>query len=82
MPAVDEDPSDHRGDVARVDGREPADVRGRRVLVELTAKGRELVDRLVAEDMERQAAWIADLGARERATLARLLDKVLEAVER
>ncbi len=60
--------------------RHPDDGRG--VLVELTAEGRDLVDRLVAEDMEREAAWITELSPSDRAQLARLLDVVLAAVER
>ena len=54
---------------------------GRGVLVELTAAGRELVDRLVTEDMEHQAPWVAALSERERAQLVKLLGKLLEAVE-
>jgi DNA-binding MarR family transcriptional regulator len=54
---------------------------GRGVLVELTPAGRELVDRLVREDMERQAPWMATLSDRERAQLTRLLAKLLRGVE-
>lgn len=64
------------GLVAR--GPDPADGRG--VLVELTDAGRELVDRLVVEDMANEAAWVAALGERERRTLDRLLGKLLAAV--
>src|SRR3712207_4715353 len=38
---------------------------GRGVLVELTTEGRKLVDRLVTEDMARQAPWMAALSERE-----------------
>jgi DNA-binding MarR family transcriptional regulator len=55
---------------------------GRGVLVELTEQGRELVDRLVTEDMERQAPWLSALSERERAQLVRLLGKLLDRVER
>ena len=51
------------------------------MLVELTAQGRRLVDRLVTEDMGNPAPWVAALNDRERAQLARLLGKVLERVE-
>jgi len=50
------------------------------VLVELTGAGRELVDRLVTEDMERQAAWMAALSPREQAAIVRLLSKLSDAV--
>ncbi len=58
--------------------RHPDDGRG--VLVELTPEGRDLVDRLVAEDMEHEAGWIAVLSERDRRTLNRLLGRLLEAV--
>jgi DNA-binding MarR family transcriptional regulator len=61
--------------------RRPNPHDGRGVLVELTAEGRRLVDQLVAEDMQRQAAWMAVLGAREREVLTRALRKLLDAVE-
>ncbi|MBJ7518521.1 MAG: MarR family transcriptional regulator [Solirubrobacteraceae bacterium] len=62
--------------------RRPHPDDGRGVLVALTAQGRELVDRLVSEDMERQAAWVEALSDRERATLTRLLSKLAAGVER
>ena len=61
--------------------RRPHPDDGRGVLVELTDRGRELVDRLVTEDMERQGAWLAALSERERAALTRSLAKLLAAVE-
>ena len=61
--------------------RRPNPGDGRGVLVELTDAGRELVDRLVAEDMERQAAWTAQLSATERAELVRLLAVLQRAVD-
>lgn len=60
--------------------RRPHPQDGRGVLVELTDAGRDLVDRLVSEDMERQAEWMAALSERDRATLIRLLRKLSAAV--
>ena len=57
---------------------DPADGRG--VLVELTDAGRDLVDRLVVEDMANEAAWVGALSERDRRTLDRLLAKLLAAV--
>jgi DNA-binding MarR family transcriptional regulator len=61
--------------------RQPDPLDGRGVVVELSAEGRALVDRLVHEDMARQAVWLEALSERERATLIRLLGKLTEAVE-
>ena len=60
--------------------RRPNPDDGRGVLVELTARGRRLVDRLVTDDMERQAVWIAALSPDERQELIRLLRKLTAAV--
>ena len=61
--------------------RRPDPRDGRGVIVELTGTGREIVDRLVHEDMERQAVWLDALSEREQARLIRLLRKLADAVE-
>lgn len=58
---------------------DPADGRG--VLVELTDAGRELVDRLVREDMARQSRWLEVLSDSDRRALTRALRKLGDAVE-
>jgi DNA-binding MarR family transcriptional regulator len=54
---------------------DPNDRRGR--LVELTAKGRELVDKAVVEHLANEQRLLSGLGAAERKTLADLLRKLL-----
>lgn len=61
--------------------RKPSEADGRVVLVELTAPGRELVDRLVHEDMDRQAVLLGRLSASEKRDAVRLLQKLLDGVE-
>jgi DNA-binding MarR family transcriptional regulator len=60
--------------------RKPDPADGRGVLVELTHAGRDLVDRLVVEDMANEAAWVGALSERDRRTLDRLLARLLAAV--
>ncbi|MFS4505628.1 MarR family winged helix-turn-helix transcriptional regulator [Clavibacter sp. Sh2141] len=52
----------------------PEDGRGK--LVELTAAGRELVDRVVPDHLATEEALLAPLDARERRTLAELLARL------
>jgi DNA-binding MarR family transcriptional regulator len=54
---------------------DPTDRRGR--LVELTAKGRELVDKAVVEHLANEERLLAGLSASERTKLADLLRKLL-----
>jgi DNA-binding MarR family transcriptional regulator len=66
-----------RGLVARQ--ADPADRRG--ILVELTSKGKELVDAAVAANTEEERALLADLGPKEAEALARLLKMLLTRLE-
>ena len=59
---------------------DPAD--GRSLLVELTAKGRRLVDRLAALHVENEGRLLEPLDEAERAVLAGLLRKLLLGFER
>jgi DNA-binding MarR family transcriptional regulator len=65
------------GLVSRVD--DTADGRGR--LVELTERGRRLVDALAPTHMANEAAMLAALSPEEQHTLAGLLAKLLAALE-
>jgi DNA-binding MarR family transcriptional regulator len=58
---------------------DPADGRG--LLVELTAKGRRLVDRLAAGHLANEDRLLAGLTAAEREELERLLRKLLRHLE-
>lgn len=55
----------------------PADGRG--VLVELTAEGRELIERAMAEIAARQSALVAGLGPGQRRATAQILRGLLRA---
>jgi len=55
---------------------------GRGALVELTRKGRALVDRVAPDHLDNERALLAALGDDERDALARLLRKLLVAFER
>jgi DNA-binding MarR family transcriptional regulator len=58
------------------------DTRDRRgIIVQLTPRGLELVDRIVNSVIERRADQLAVLSAREKATLESLLRKLLEHYE-
>jgi DNA-binding MarR family transcriptional regulator len=59
---------------------DPDDARG--MLVELTARGRRLVDRVAPEHLAGERALLAPLSEEEQATLAALLRKLLLAFER
>lgn len=52
----------------------------RRMLLELTAAGHRLHDRILPFVIGRNAAMMQDLSAAERTELLRLLDKVMDAV--
>lgn len=54
----------------------------REVDVALTAEGRELIDRLFAEQLEREREMLGPLSEEERAALADLLCRVLTPVDR
>jgi DNA-binding MarR family transcriptional regulator len=58
---------------------DPSDRRG--VLVELTSKGRELVDEVVAANTAREKELVAGLNSAEAASLADLLQKLLGRLE-
>jgi DNA-binding MarR family transcriptional regulator len=53
----------------------------RAVVVELTAKGRKVIDEAVAANTKRERALLGDLTAKEVQTLSRLLKKMLGALE-
>jgi DNA-binding MarR family transcriptional regulator len=59
---------------------DPDDARG--MLVELTARGRRLVDRVAPEHLDNERSLLGALSEDERATLAALLRKLLLAFER
>ena len=61
--------------------RLPDEQDGRVVRVELTDEGRDLVDRVVHEDMERQGAWLSGLSENERKVTLRVLRRLLKVVE-
>lgn len=58
---------------------DPHDARG--MLVELTARGRRLVDRVAPEHLDNERALLAALSEEEQAALASLLRKLLMAFE-
>jgi DNA-binding MarR family transcriptional regulator len=66
-----------RGLVRRL--RDPNDRRG--VLVELTAEGRRLVDRVLQENTRSESELLAGLSGAERARLATTLKKLLTTLE-
>jgi DNA-binding MarR family transcriptional regulator len=66
---------------ARLITRVPDPADGRGLLVELTPKGLELVDRVAPAHLERERELLAPLTADEQATLAALLRKRLRAFE-
>jgi DNA-binding MarR family transcriptional regulator len=69
---------DREGLIARVP--DPTD--GRSLLVELTPRGRELVDRVAASHLDNERRLLAALSAGEQEILAGLLSKLLVALER
>ena len=58
---------------------DPDDRRG--TLVRLTTRGKQLIDRALPMHLANEEALLAPLGARERATLERLLRKLLAGLE-
>ncbi|HEX5192099.1 MAG TPA: MarR family transcriptional regulator [Solirubrobacteraceae bacterium] len=68
---------EHTGLIRRV--ADPADGRG--MLVELTARGKRLVDELAPAHLANERAMLAALTAEEQRTLAALLAKLLAALE-
>jgi DNA-binding MarR family transcriptional regulator len=68
---------EHAGLISRV--QDPVDGRG--LLVQLTARGRRLVDELAPAHMANERAMLAALTPDEQRTLARLLAKLLAALE-
>ncbi len=71
------DQLERRGWVERLP--DPEDRRG--VLVALTSQGREVIDAAIAAHVANEARLIAPLTPQERRTLARLLRKLLVALE-
>jgi DNA-binding MarR family transcriptional regulator len=65
--------------------RRSADHDRRTVLLQLTAKGRRLIDKLMAEDLDRHQHLLAGLTARRRTEvldgLAEILDRLIETPE-
>ena len=61
--------------------RIPAESDGRSLLVELTTRGRELVDELAPAHLDNERALLAGLDAEEQHTLAQLLAKLLVSLE-
>jgi DNA-binding MarR family transcriptional regulator len=66
------------GLVARVPNPED----GRGLLVELTAEGLDLVDRVASDHLANERALLAPLSAEEQETLAALLRTLLQGLER
>jgi DNA-binding MarR family transcriptional regulator len=59
--------------------QDPGDRRG--TLIELTKKGRALIDRVMQSHMENEAQMIAHLSRAEQRSLAQLLNKLLKGME-
>ncbi|HEX6660999.1 MAG TPA: MarR family transcriptional regulator, partial [Sphingomicrobium sp.] len=69
---------EERGLVRRIPSQEDR----RSMLVELTAKGRRLIEKAWREDMDVENAIVAQLGERDREQLARLLAELAQIMER
>lgn len=61
--------------------RRTSDVDGRGRVVTLTAAGRRLTDKLIAEHLDNESALLDGLSERQRADLARLLQRLLLSLE-
>ena len=61
--------------------REPSPDDGRSMLVALTESGIALAEKAFRKDMASESMFLAPLSARERETLARLLRKLIVAIE-
>lgn len=62
--------------------RAPDSADGRYMLVELTERGRDLVDRVAADHLDNERRLLAALSEAEQRTLAGLLSKLLVSLER
>ncbi|MBL9211183.1 MAG: winged helix DNA-binding protein [Opitutaceae bacterium] len=65
-------------ELLRRDG-DPADRRG--TLLRLTERGRQVADRIIADQLDRNEQWLDVLSIPERATLSGLLRKLIVAAE-
>ncbi len=65
-------------ELLRRDG-DPADRRG--TLLRLTERGRQVADRIIADQLDRNDQWLEVLSAPERTTLSGLLRKLIVAAE-
>ena len=71
----------HRLESAGLVARIPDPADGRGVLVELTAKGREAIERVVPDHLANERLLLSSLTRDEQNTLAALLRKLLAALE-